>query len=182
MKKRRMTITALALIASLGVSSAPVFADKGGNGNGGNGHGNSGNHGNKGYDGKHGNGNGNGNGKGNGNGNGKGVSDEHGNKGKRGNSADDHGLVRVDLSYDRARSLALNYGLTGYQSLPPGIAKNLARGKPLPPGIAKKTVPASLLGQLPHYPGYEWRVVGDDLVLIALSTALVASVINGVFD
>ncbi|MGW1441647.1 anti-virulence regulator CigR family protein [Serratia rhizosphaerae] len=176
MKKRRMTITALALIASLGVSSAPVFADKGGNGNGGNGHGNSGNHGNKGYDGKH------GNGKGNGNGNGKGVSDEHGNKGKRGNSADDHGLVRVDLSYDRARSLALNYGLTGYQSLPPGIAKNLARGKPLPPGIAKKTVPASLLGQLPHYPGYEWRVVGDDLVLIALSTALVASVINGVFD
>ncbi|MEB6335525.1 anti-virulence regulator CigR family protein [Serratia rhizosphaerae] len=176
MKKRRMTITALALIASLGVSSAPVFADKGGNGNGGNGHGNSGNHGNKGYDGKHGNGNGNGNG------NGKGVSDEHGSKGKRGNSADDHGLVRVDLSYDRARSLALNYGLTGYQSLPPGIAKNLARGKPLPPGIAKKTVPASLLGQLPHYPGYEWRVVGDDLVLIALSTALVASVINGVFD
>lgn len=174
MKKRRMTITALALIASLGVSSAPVFADKGGNGNGGNGHGNSGNHGNKGYDGKHGNGKGNGNG--------KGVSDEHGNKGKRGNSADDHGLVRVDLSYDRARSLALNYGLTGYQSLPPGIAKNLARGKPLPPGIAKKTVPASLLGQLPHYPGYEWRVVGDDLVLIALSTALVASVINGVFD
>lgn len=180
MKKRRMTITALALIASLGVSSAPVFADKGGNGNGGNGHGNSGNHGNKGYDGKH--GNGNGNGKGNGNGNGKGVSDGHGNKGKRGNSSDDHGLVRVDLSYDRARSLALNYGLTGYQSLPPGIAKNLARGKPLPPGIAKKTVPASLLGQLPHYPGYEWRVVGDDLVLIALSTALVASVINGVFD
>ncbi|QHA85509.1 anti-virulence regulator CigR family protein [Serratia rhizosphaerae] len=174
MKKRRMTITALALIASLGVSSAPVFADKGGNGNGGNGHGNSGNHGNKGYDGKHGNGKGNGNG--------KGVSDEHGSKGKRGNSADDHGLVRVDLSYDRARSLALNYGLTGYQSLPPGIAKNLARGKPLPPGIAKKTVPASLLGQLPHYPGYEWRVVGDDLVLIALSTALVASVINGVFD
>ena len=30
-------------------------------------------------------------------------------------------------------------------------------------------------------PGYEWRVVGDDLVLIALSTAIVTSVINGVF-
>ena len=27
------------------------------------------------------------------------------------------------------------------QSLPPGIAKNLARGKPLPPGIAKRAVP-----------------------------------------
>ncbi|HCN96600.1 MAG TPA: hypothetical protein DIT59_08055, partial [Leclercia sp.] len=80
------------------------------------------------------------------------------------------------------RHLALNYGLTGYDSLPPGIAKNLARGKPLPPGIAKKTVPASMLGQLPSYPGYEWRVVGRDLVLIALSTAIVTTIINGVFD
>lgn len=46
MSKRRTTLTALALIVSLGLSSAPVLADKGGNGNGGgNGHGNSGNHG-----------------------------------------------------------------------------------------------------------------------------------------
>ncbi len=67
-------------------------------------------------------------------------------------------------------------------SLPPGIAKNLARGKPLPPGIAKKTVPASMLGQLPYYPGYEWKIVGDNLVLIALSTAVVTAIINGVFD
>jgi len=87
----------------------------------------------------------------------------------------------MNVSYDRARALALDYGLTGYQSLPPGIAKNLARGKPLPPGIAKKAVPASMLGQLPSYPGHEWRIVGDDLVLIALSTAIVTSVINGVF-
>ena len=85
------------------------------------------------------------------------------------------------MSFDHARHLAVNYGLTGYKSLPPGIAKNLARGKPLPPGIAKKAVPASMLDQLPSYPGYEWRVVGDDLVLIALSTAIVTSVINGVF-
>lgn len=70
--------------------------------------------------------------------------------------------VDVRVSFDHARHLALNYGLTGYDSLPPGIAKNLARGKPLPPGIAKKTVPADMLGQLPSYPGYEWRVVGDD--------------------
>jgi hypothetical protein len=48
----------------------------------------------------------------------------------------------------------VNYGLTGYDSLPPGIAKNLARGKPLPPGIAKKTVLTSMLGQLPYYLGY----------------------------
>ncbi|MNF18899.1 hypothetical protein D3C81_1734650 [compost metagenome] len=66
--------------------------------------------------------------------------------------------------------------------MPPGIAKNLARGKPLPPGIAKKMVPSSMLRDLPYYPGYEWRIAGDDLVLVALSTALVASVINGVFN
>ena len=61
-------------------------------------------------------------------------------------------------------------------------AKNVVRGKPLPPGIAKKTLPASMINDLPYYPGYEWRAVGDDLVLVALSTAIVTSVINGVFD
>ncbi|CAI0724368.1 anti-virulence regulator CigR family protein [Serratia proteamaculans] len=157
MSKRRTTLTVLALIVSLGLSSAPALADKGGNGNG-----NSGNHGNSGNNGNHGN-------------NGK-----HGNKAK-GNDGD-QGLVSVSISRDRARSLARNYGLTGYGSLPPGIAKNLARGKPLPPGIAKKMVPSSMLRDLPYYPGYEWRIAGDDLVLVALSTALVASVINGVFN
>jgi Ni/Co efflux regulator RcnB len=154
MSKPRTTFTVLALIVSLGLSSAPALADKGGNGNGGgNGHGNSGNNGNNG---------------------------KHGNKAK--DNDGDRGLVSVSISHERARSLALNYGLTGYRSLPPGIAKNLARGKPLPPGIAKKMVPSSMLHDLPYYPGYEWRIAGNDLVLVALSTALVASVINGVFD
>lgn len=160
MSKHRTTFTVLALIVSLGLSSAPALADKGGNGNGGgNGHGNSGNHGNNGNNGNNG---------------------KHGNKAK--DSDGDRGLVSVSISHERARSLALNYGLTGYRSLPPGIAKNLARGKPLPPGIAKKMVPSSMLHDLPYYPGYEWRIAGNDLVLVALSTALVASVINGVFD
>jgi Ni/Co efflux regulator RcnB len=171
MNKSRTTLTALALIVSLGLSSAPVFADKGGNGNGnGGGHGNS-------------QGNGGGNGHGN---SGKGNSSDHGkgNNKDKGNKAkgDERDLVSVNISHDRVRSLALNYGLTGYRSLPPGIAKNLARGKPLPPGIAKKMVPSSMLRDLPSYPGYEWRIAGNDLVLVALSTAIVASVINGVFD
>lgn len=155
MFKHRLSVIALALIASLSLSSAPSIANPG-NGNGG-GHGNSG--------GNHGNSGGNG----------------PANKGSKAKNGSDN-LVSVNLTYDRVRPLAVNYGLTGYQSLPPGIAKNQARGKPLPPGIAKKAVPASLLGQLPAYPGYEWRIVGNDLVLITLSTAIVASVINGVFD
>ncbi|AUU84777.1 anti-virulence regulator CigR family protein [Leclercia adecarboxylata] len=172
MSTRRFTTTALAVVLSLSFATAPVMANPG-NGNG-NGHGNGGGQGNSG---NHGNGN-----------SGKGNSDNHGNKQNNGNhtSGKSNKSVREDVdarvSYDHARHLALNYGLTGYDSLPPGIAKNLARGKPLPPGIAKKSVPASMLGQLPSYPGYEWRVVGKDLVLIALSTAIVTTIINGVFD
>ncbi|WP_368543384.1 anti-virulence regulator CigR family protein [Enterobacter soli] len=166
MSTRRFTTTALAVVLSLTFAAAPAMANPGngnghGNGNGG-GQGNSGNHGN-GNAGNHGN-------KQNGN---------HEDAGKSRKSVSDDVDARV--SFDRARHLALNYGLTGYDSLPPGIAKNLARGKPLPPGIAKKTVPAKMLGQLPSYPGYEWRVVGDNLVLIALSTAIVTTIINGVF-
>lgn len=172
MSTRRFTTTALPVVLSLTFAAAPVMANPG-NGNG-SGHGNSGGQGNggsHGNSGSHGNGN----------------SGTHGNKqnngqenpGKSNKSVSDDVDARV--SFDHARHLALNYGLTGYESLPPGIAKNLARGKPLPPGIAKKTVPASMLGQLPSYPGYEWRVVGDDLVLIALSTAVVTTIINGVF-
>lgn len=164
MLKRRTLKTALAAIISLTFLAAPVFANPG-NGNGNGGHGNSGNHGNSGDHGSKGQGNGKSN-------------DDHGNRKNYGKP--DH--VDSDISYSRARSLAVNYGLVGYQSLPPGIAKNLARGKPLPPGIAKKTLPASMINDLPYYPGYEWRAVGNDLVLVAISTAIIASVINDVFD
>src|SRR3546814_12654007 len=66
---------------------------------------------------------------------------------------------------------------TLFRSLPPGIRKNLARGKPLPPGIQKKIVPGSLLSRLPRYSGYEWRVAGSDLILVAVATAVVADVL-----
>ncbi|MXF49521.1 hypothetical protein GR294_23790 [Raoultella sp. Lac2] len=168
MFKRRTFKTALAAVISLAVLAAPVYANPGngnggGHGNGGGNHGNSGNHGNGGDHSNQGNG----------------KSDEdHGNRKNYGKP--DH--VDSDISFSRARSLAVNYGLVGYQALPPGIAKNLVRGKPLPPGIAKKTLPASMIHDLPYYPGYEWRAVGDDLVLVALSTAIVTAIINGVFD
>ncbi|HGY2265720.1 anti-virulence regulator CigR family protein [Enterobacteriaceae bacterium TYF_5] len=89
---------------------------------------------------------------------------------------------KKDLTYAQARWLASENGLPGYHALPPGIAKNLARGKPLPPGIAKRAVPAHMRDRLPHYPGYEWKIAGDDLVLIALSTAVVTYIINDVFE
>ncbi|MBB1623641.1 anti-virulence regulator CigR family protein [Achromobacter sp. UMC71] len=114
-------------------------------------------------------------------------------KGHGGNSASskekgsDSGDVNVTLRHagitiSTARSYASEYGLSGYGSLPPGIRKNLARGKPLPPGIAKKAVPGPMLARLPAYPGYEWRIAGSDLILVAVATAIVADVLVGVFD
>ncbi|MBK5143693.1 hypothetical protein I2494_08190 [Budviciaceae bacterium BWR-B9] len=104
-----------------------------------------------------------------------------GNKNK-GNGHDDHDNVSVTITFDQARGMAVNYGIVGYKPLPPGIAKNLARGKPLPPGIAKKMVPVTMLNGLPHYPGYEWYAVGDDLVLVAATTLIVNTILQGVFN
>ena len=90
-------------------------------------------------------------------------------------------LISAGIASSQARALAVEHRLTGYQSLPPGIRKNLARGKPLPPGIAKKA-PDAFLRDLPVHPGYEWQVAGSDLILVAIATAVVADVLVGVFD
>lgn len=125
----------------------------------------------------------------------KGSQGNNGNNGNKGNSdqgqsqgnAQDNssdlatGLVIAGITAIAAQNLATNYGMVGYAPLPPGIAKNLVRGKPLPPGIAKKYPPNAMLGQLPYHPGYEWRVAGSDLILVAIGTAIVADILRNVF-
>lgn len=91
-------------------------------------------------------------------------------------------LVYAGITAALAREYAADFGLRGYSSLPPGIRKNLARGKPIPPGIAKKVVPSSLLGRLPRHPGYEWRMAGTDLILISVATAVIADILYDVFE
>ena len=119
---------------------------------------------------------------------GKGKPDHAGQgHGKNKDSRDSNGSVSVTLStagisISTARGYAVQAGATGYGSLPPGIRKNLARGKPMPPGIAKKMVPGAMLARLPVHPGYEWRVAGSDLILVAIATAVVADVLTGVFN
>ncbi|EQC1054060.1 TPA: hypothetical protein U2I44_001581 [Providencia rettgeri] len=90
--------------------------------------------------------------------------------------------VSFNVSFGHVRPLAIEYGLTGYRGLPPGIAKQVSRGKPLPPGIAKKTLPSPFLAQLPVYVGYEWKVSGQDLILVAIGTMVVAEIIENVFE
>ena len=56
---------------------------------------------------------------------------------------------------------------TEVRPLPPGIAKNLARGKPLPPGIVRTPVPEVILVRMPPRPaGYEVFLVGDRVVML----------------
>ncbi|MDH4554390.1 hypothetical protein E8F11_04220 [Pseudomonas sp. BN417] len=66
-------------------------------------------------------------------------------------------------------------------ALPPGIQKNLARGKPLPPGIAKK-LDGRLVNRLPHYDGYDWVRAGTDLILVAVATGIIYEVLQDVMD
>jgi hypothetical protein len=64
------------------------------------------------------------------------------------------------------------------QALPPGIAKNLVRGKRLPPGIAKRPIPSGLQVQLPTRVGVEVSVFGDRIVLLEAS-GLVVDILEG---
>ena len=66
----------------------------------------------------------------------------------------------------------------GRRSLPPGIAKNLQRGKPLPPGIAKQVLPGDLLRALPPArDGHERVIVDGRIVLVEAATQVVRDVI-----
>lgn len=86
----------------------------------------------------------------------------------------DIGRVRIVLGDNREL-------IGNVSSLPPGIQKNLARGKPLPPGIAKK-FDNRLIGKLPRYDGYEWKQAGTDVVLVAIATGIVYEVLRNVLD
>ncbi len=67
----------------------------------------------------------------------------------------------------------------GKKSLPPGIAKNLHRGKPLPPGIAKQVLPSSLINLLPPPPhGYERVAIDGKVLLVEIATQVIHDVLE----
>lgn len=69
-----------------------------------------------------------------------------------------------------------------HQRLPPGIAKNLARGKPVPPGIAMTRLPLKLARTLPPVPkGHEIVVVDGRVLLIDAATRRIRDKLEGVF-
>ena len=68
--------------------------------------------------------------------------------------------------------------------LPPGIARNLERGKPLPPGIAKQYLPNDVIVVLPRLEGgLEYVVAAGKLLLVEAATQVVRDVlIDVLFD
>ncbi|WP_407313996.1 anti-virulence regulator CigR family protein [Pseudomonas sp. nanlin1] len=94
------------------------------------------------------------------------------NHAQRGGPPQDFGPVRNTIHEHRA-----DFG----RGNPPPPDVHIAKGHPLPPGYGKR-LDARALGHLPHYPGYEWRRVGTDVVLIALGTGLVYEILSGVLN
>lgn len=69
----------------------------------------------------------------------------------------------------------------GNRALPPGIAKNLARGKPLPPGIAKQSLPADLAVLLPPVRGgYERVLIDGKVLLVEVATQVIHDVLKDI--
>jgi hypothetical protein len=90
-------------------------------------------------------------------------------------------VVIVFRDSDRAtfRTYFQTHKITA-RALPPGIARNVARGKPLPPGIAKRVLPAGLLVLAPRVDkDVSFSIVGE--VVVALKGGVVIDVLTGVF-
>lgn len=102
------------------------------------------------------------------------------------------GSVSIVFSDAEARIIASWYREHGTEArshgrgkksggLPPGIAKNLARGKALPPGIAKQYLPDSLVAALPRPPaGYERIVVDGKVLLVEVATRVIHDILTDV--
>jgi Ni/Co efflux regulator RcnB len=85
----------------------------------------------------------------------------------------------IDVWYRDHSSLdSQNGGHKGYKGLPPGIAKNLQRGKPLPPGIAKQHLPDGLRHALPApHSGYERLIIDGKVLLVEIATGIIHDIL-----
>lgn len=90
-------------------------------------------------------------------------------------------LIRAHYASHEGPRHGKGNGRSSHKSLPPGIAKNLARGKPLPPGIGKQVLPLALRRALPPArDGYERIVVGGKVLLVEIATRVIHDVLSDV--
>ena len=100
--------------------------------------------------------------------------------------------ISVEFSDDEVRIISAWYrdhgsasergnGKGKHKGLPPGIAKNLSRGKPLPPGIAKQHLPDGLVHALPAPPrGYERVIIDGKVLLVEIATQVIHDILTDI--
>lgn len=81
---------------------------------------------------------------------------------------------------ERIRSYYRAHPRKKVKRLPPGVRKNLARGKPLPPGIAKQMAPRELRRLVAVPSGYRLEEVGLDVLLVEVATGVVHDILMDV--
>lgn len=57
----------------------------------------------------------------------------------------------------------------------------IVKGERLPSGWGKRLT-REQLRPLPNYPGYEWRRLGSDMILVEVQTFIVYEILSGVLD
>ena len=87
--------------------------------------------------------------------------------------------ARHGISARCARPIRDNHGYF-VRGAPPPPGIHLVRGQPLPRGYYGERLEPRALSRLPVYPGYEWRRMGGDIVLIAVGTGIVYEILDGV--
>ncbi len=95
-------------------------------------------------------------------------------------SAVERALIGDYVRKARTSGQGLPPGLAKRQHLPPGLQKHIERTGRLPPGLEKRELPGDLRRLLPYHKGKDYRVVGDDIVLIEIATELILDVMQGV--
>jgi hypothetical protein len=112
-----------------------------------------------------------------------------GRNGRGGGGGNDDGGVSVEfiaeISFsvgdrDQIQAYYSSNPNPGMEALPPGIRRNLARGKPLPPGIAKRFPPDALRSSLSIPSRYEVVEVGWDVFLVEAATGIIHDVLMDV--
>ncbi|WP_397450732.1 anti-virulence regulator CigR family protein [Pseudomonas sp. NA-150] len=109
--------------------------------------------------------------------------DDHDNRGHDDHGRDDHGPRRPPENehFDEARRAFHDhheYFVRG-RPLPPNF--HYERGRPLPAGYGERMDPREVQ-YLPRYDGYEWRRVGPDAVLVAVTTGVVYTILEGALN
>ena len=95
-------------------------------------------------------------------------------------SAVERALIGDNIKKAKVKHKGLPSRLAKRQHLPPGLQKHIARTGRLPPGLEKRRLPGDLRSLLPIRSGQDYRVVGNDIVLIEIATELILDVMKDV--